>query len=79
MEITIDSVWEVHRLWCWMPFDQEYYKYGYQEEDEEALPSGVRVKNAPNQSNLTATATDFRVTVLVSFNRKPLESINSRP
>lgn len=50
-----------------MPFDQEYYKYGYQEEDEEALPSGVRIKNAPNKSNLTATATDFRKRYSVSF------------
>eukprot|EP00435_Cladocopium_sp_Y103_P057804 s1597_g20.t1 len=29
---------------------EEYYKYGYQEEEDEALPSGVRIKNAPNQS-----------------------------
>lgn len=29
---------------------QEYNEYGYQEEEEEALPSGVRIKNAPNKS-----------------------------
>ena len=35
--------------------------YGYQEDEEESLPAGVRVKNALNSSNLAAAIAVFQL------------------